>query len=145
LLHRLEDQRRVGGRVAWRVRAHGVEVAAVGDHRGELPESLECVHACFSRDARACITARTASPASSTNSAALHAAIGTPSSGTFASLHDAVASNSHGKDSSRRSFISVRSAKVNTQDWLFDATNCWCSAAHTPPSAATPARTDETA
>src|SRR5690606_17739563 len=34
--------------------------------------------------------------------------------------------------------------KVNTQDWLFDATNCWCSAAQTPPSAATPASSDET-
>ena len=44
LLHRLQDQRRVGRRVAWRVLRHLLEVAGVGDNGGELLELVELVH-----------------------------------------------------------------------------------------------------
>ena len=44
LLHRLQDQRRVGGGVARLVLRDLPEVAGVGDHGGELLEGVELVH-----------------------------------------------------------------------------------------------------
>jgi hypothetical protein len=44
LADRLEDQRRIGGRIAGRVRLHRVEVAGVGDHDGHRLQAFERVH-----------------------------------------------------------------------------------------------------
>ncbi len=45
LLHRLEDQRRVGGGVLRLVGLNLFEVAAIGHHGGELFQGIELVHA----------------------------------------------------------------------------------------------------
>jgi hypothetical protein len=44
LLHGLEDQRRVGGRVLRLGNAELLEVTGVGDHGGPLAEGIELVH-----------------------------------------------------------------------------------------------------
>ena len=46
-LHRLENQRWVGGGVAWLISRHLLEVAGVGHHRGVLLECVELVHGYF--------------------------------------------------------------------------------------------------
>src|SRR5690606_38537265 len=128
-------------RVARRVSMHHVEVARVRDDDGELLQLIERIHretsatgACGARDRLPARHAAASAPiASSTNAVALHTANGTPRRGTFASLHDASAKNSHGAISSRRDCISTRSAKVNAQEAVFAATNCCCSAAASPP------------